>query len=258
MIIEFIGTPGAGKTTLVPTVIDTLQMRGIRAYTVVEAARVYAQRTYLWKVCGRFVPESLQRPILWRIFYYCSVIYRLKFVLCHLKLIRHVIKSQKGRPQSADIKSRKILYWYFRMVGYYEFLKAYIQPDEALIFDEGFVHRVVQLNTSGVEEPNPEQILTYVDLLPQPDQVIFIQAPYDVCENRIYQRGLWDRFRHKDTAEISNFVANAWLIVNLAAKHIKDKGWAIVEIDNGADDLDASKAELSRLLLPGAESQILG
>ena len=160
-----------------------------------------------------------------------------------------MVSSQRRRPKSADIRQRKVLYWFFRTVGYYEFLKSRTTPSEALIFDEGFVHRVVQLNASGVEEPDPVQILAYVDLLPQPDMVIFVRAPHPVCEQRIYRRGLWSRFQHKDPAEISQFVANACSIVNLTVEHLKNKHWVVVEVDNSVDDLAASKAELREHIL---------
>ena len=39
MVIEFIGAPGAGKTTLIPTVANICRTRGICARTVVDAAR---------------------------------------------------------------------------------------------------------------------------------------------------------------------------------------------------------------------------
>jgi thymidylate kinase len=248
MIVEFIGAPGAGKTTLMPNVIETLQERGIRAFTVVDAARPFAERTLLGKTVFQFTPRSLRRPLLWQLFYRLSTLYRLKFFVKYPRLIYHVLSTQRHRPKSADIRERRVLYWFFRTVGYYEFLKAQARPNEALILDEGFVHRVVQLYASGVEAPNPTQILAYVDLLPKPDLVIFTQAPPEVCEKRIYSRGLWERFRHKDPAEISRFVANACQIVNLTVDHIRNAGWVVVEVDNGADDLMASTAELDRML----------
>lgn len=249
MIIEFIGPPGAGKTTLMPTVIESLQERKIKAFTKDDAARTFAQRTFVGKAIGRLAPESLRQPLLWHTFYRLSTLYRVKFFLKHPKLIWLVISTQRRRPKSADIRQRKVLFWFFRIVGYYEFLKAYTNPGEALIFDEGFVHRVVQLNASAVEDPNPTQIMSYLDLLPRPDVVIYVQAPHDVCEKRIYERGLWERFHQKDPAEISRFVENACIIVNLTVNHIKNRGWIVIDVDNGTDDLASSEAELRHGML---------
>lgn len=243
MIIEFIGTPGAGKTTLLPTVIEFLRERGISARTVVEAARPYAQRTFLGQAVSRLAPPSLRRPLLWQVFYYLSVLYRLKLLVKNPKLIRQVLSSQRHRPIPAEAR-RHVLYWFFHLAGYYEFLTAHARPNEALILDEGFIHRVVQLNASDVEEPDPAQVLAYVDLLPRPDLVIFPQSPWEVCEKRIYRRGVWERFHHKSPAEISRYIANSYVVVNLTVDYIKSKGWSVIEVDNGSDDMTASRAEL--------------
>jgi len=247
MIVEFIGTPGAGKTTLVPAVIDYLQEQGISARTVVEAARPYAQRTLVGAAVSRLAPPSLQRPVLWQIFYHQSLLYRIKFFAKHARLIRQVSDFQKRRPISAEDRQH-VLRWFFHLIGSYEFLKAHVRPDEALVLDEGFIHRVVQMFASDVEEPDPAQILAYVNRLPRPDLVIFPRAPWEVCERRIYQRGLWERFRHKSQAEVSRYVANSHRIVNLTVDTIKSQRWTVIEVDNGRDDLAASKAELRRKL----------
>jgi thymidylate kinase len=244
MIIEFIGAPGAGKTTLLPTVIKFFQERNINTFTVVEAARPFALRTKPGKVVSFLAPPAYHRPLLWQLFYRLSVLYRVKFWLKHPRFMRYVRQSQRQRPPAADVRQRQVLYWFDHLTGYYTFLRAHARPNESLILDEGFVHRVVQLFSSAVEKPGREQIATYLDLAPQPDLVIFAQAPRDICEQRIYGRGLWDRARHKDAAEISQFVTNAHLAANLAAEHMRQKGWTMITVDNSRDDLPAAQAEL--------------
>jgi thymidylate kinase len=248
MIIEFIGAPGAGKTTLMPSVIGFFQERGIDTFTVVEAARPFAQRTVIGKVIKALTPPSLRRPLLWQLFYRFSVLRRRQFRQKYPQLMEFLWASQANRPAAADVQQRKVLYWFDHLTGYYTFLQAFARPNEALVLDEGFVHRVVQLFSSSVEQPDREEIATYLDLVPQPDLVIFAQAPRDVCEQRIYTRGLWERARQKDAAEISQFVANAHLAVNLAAEHMRQKGWAMIAVDNGRDDLPAVQAELRHQL----------
>lgn len=248
MIIEFIGAPGSGKTTLLPTVIEVLNERGICARTVVEAARPYALRTLPGQAASRLAPASLRRAFLWQVFYHLSTLSRINFFLKHPRLIWQVFATQKRRPAGAGLRQRRVLYWFFHMAGYYEFLKAHVRPNEALIFDEGFIHRVVQLNASPVEEPQPNQIMSYIDLLPQPDLVVFTQAPATVCEKRIYNRGIWDHFSERSSAEVARFVANANQIVNLAVEHVKAKGWTVIEIDNGDNTPNASQAELRHKL----------
>jgi len=246
MIIEFIGPPGAGKTTLLPTVIEFFQAQGVAAFSVVDAARLYARRTFLGKFVYRMAPRSLVRPLLWRVFYLLSFIYRVMFLARNPRLLSQVLSHQWRRPKEAEARRRKVLHWFIRFAGYYEFLAAHARPDEVLVFDEGFVHRVVQLFASGVEKPDKNKILAYVDLLPLPDIVIYAQASPEICNQRIFTRGLWERFRNKSEAEISQFVFNAYLVVDLTVDYIKSKGWTVIEVDNGTGGLPAAKAELRR------------
>ena len=245
MVIELIGTPGAGKTTLIPAIVGSLRERGIEAFTVVDAARPYAQRTFWGKVVHSLAPRSLHRPLLWQLFYRLSTLYRLLFAIKHPRLIWQVLSSQLQRPEAADVRQRKVLHWYFRLTGYYEFLRGHARSGEALVFDEGFVHRVVQLFASSVEEPDKAQVRAYIDLLVQPDLVVFARTPWQTCKRRIVHRGLWQRASHKSPAEISEFVFNAHLAVNLAVDHMKSKGWNIIEVDNDSPDPMIAKTDLS-------------
>lgn len=247
MIIEFIGAPGSGKTTLLPVVIDHFNSLGYNAYTVVDAARPLAARTFLGKAVNHLLPPNLRRPLLWQVFYQLSKLYRIRFILRNWKLVWSVWSHQKSRPIT-DQDREHVLYWFFKLVGYYEFLKSRARPTDVLVFDEGFIHRVVQLFASEVEEPDLALIDAYLDLLPRPDIVIFPDAPQEVCEKRVYARGIWERFLPKTPAQVSRFIANSHAIVNLAVGHIKTKGWTVLVIDNGGEDHTKSVAELHRKL----------
>ncbi|UCG25667.1 MAG: hypothetical protein JSW55_06665, partial [Chloroflexota bacterium] len=151
MYFEFIGAPGAGKTTLLPAAAEAMAGRGLTAYTVAEAARPFARRTWPGAAVARLAPESWRGPLLWQTFYRLSLLDRMRFFAGHKRLLCLVLASQWRRPASADARQRRVLHWYFRHAGYYEFLRKRATSGELLIFDEGFVHRVVQLFASAVE-----------------------------------------------------------------------------------------------------------
>jgi thymidylate kinase len=258
MIIEFIGAPGSGKTTLSPTVIECLREHGLQGFSVIEAARPCARRSLLGKVASYLAPAAWQGPLLWQVFYQSSTLYELKFCARHPRLIKQVIVSQRRRPTAAAVRQRRVRHWFFRLTGYYEFLRGHLRRNEALILDEGFLHRVVQLYASSVEAPDSAQIAEYIDLLPTPDLVIFTQAPPAVCEQRIYRRGLWERFQQKSPEEISRFVANAYRVVHLAVEHAAAKGWQVLEVDNSDSSPEAAQAQLREkltVILPPVSAQ---
>lgn len=235
MIIEFIGTPGVGKTTLLPTVVETLRERGVTAFTVVDAARQFTTRTLLGQAVYRLATSPTREAILWRVFLFLSLLYRLRFIVRNPWLVVSVLGSQFRRPAKAYSRDRKVLHWFFRTIGDYEFLRSRTRPNEALLLDEGFVHRVVQFYGSAVEEPNPKRIARYVDLLPKPDYVIFVNAPAETCERRIYKRGIWERLQSKSKQEVTTFVANCGTCVKFAVEQICRNGWTVIAVDNSAD-----------------------
>lgn len=248
LIIEFFGTPGAGKTTLVKAARQILKKQGIRAYSVMEAARPFAARTLLGKIVDRISPLRYRRQLLWQVFNLTSLVYQFKFRRAHRRLIRYVADSQKRRPPEAAIRERRTLHWFHHLVGRYEFLRAYAMPGEALIFDDGFVHRAVHLHASTVEVPDPAQVRAYIDLIPQPDVVIVPYAPLEVCEERIGKRGVWKHFRNKHH-ELRQFLASSNCAVIEASAHIKNMGWNVIEVDNSGNDLAVTHEELQKKLM---------
>ena len=114
-----------------------------------------------------------------------------------------------------------------------------------MLFDEVFVHRVVQLFASSTEQPNPENIAVYAGLIPQPDLVIYIKAPVDVCVQRIYDRGVWQRMQDRTPAELQQFIIHAAQAVTLMFEQLKTGGWNVIEVDNSGSELYLAQQELS-------------
>ncbi len=247
MIVEFISTPGAGKTTLLPTVADFLNERGYCARAVIDAARPLARRTVVGRAVGRLAPPAWQRALLWQTFYRYSQANQARFIARNPELVGMVWRFQWRRP-IAQADRRHVLRWFSHQTGVYEFLRRRAEPDEAILFDEGFIHRVVQLFASENEMPEPGAVAAYINRLPRPDLVIHPVAPREICERRVYGRGLWERFQVKSAEETSRFIASAERAVNLAVGLIKQQGWTVIEVDNSGDDPSIARAELWRAL----------
>lgn len=249
LVVEFLGTPGAGKTTLLKAAYTFFQDNGFQVYSVVEAARPFAQRTFLGKIVNRLSPAQYRKQLLWQVFYYSSLMERGNFRRRYPQLLRYVVDSQKRRPAEAAIHERRVLYWFHHLVGYYEFLTKHAHPGEVLIWDDGFAHRVVHLHASRVETPDLQQIRTYVDLIPQPDILIVPCTPLDVCEERIVQRGIWEHFRDKSRAELRQYLTSANQAVHEAVDYVKAKGWMVLEVDNSSNNLTSVHEELQKKLM---------
>lgn len=247
MIVEFIGVPGAGKTTLMPIVSAYFKEQRYQAYSVLEAARPFAARTLPGRIIRRSVRGKLERLLLWQLFYALSYTHRLSFYRQHQDLMKSVLAYQKERPLSKTDRAH-VQHWFLHQTGSYQFLKTYGQAGDVLIFDEGFIHRVVQLFASESERPNLVRVAEYLDKTPKPDLVIYPNVPCEVCEKRVYERGIWDRFMAKTQEEINRYFNNAHTIVTFAVEQIKAKGWNVIEINNNMGNLPTSESVLRRNL----------
>jgi thymidylate kinase len=235
MIVEFLGTSGAGKSTLIPILIKLLHDDGLTAMSATEAIHFYMRKTWVGRLVCFLMPQALQGPILWRVFsYFILKLYIGKFATRHPKLIHYVVRSQLHR--SAPWRHRwLILRLFFQMAGWHQFLECRLRPTEALILDEGFVHRATHMFASESEQPNPVHVLAYLQQLPRLDLVIWVQAPLDICLARIYARGLQTRLRGLSALEVTQFLTNAERVVNIAAEYLNDIGCQVIQVENEGD-----------------------
>ncbi|HSK96909.1 MAG TPA: phosphotransferase, partial [Euzebyales bacterium] len=234
LVIEVAGPPGAGKTSLLPAVLRACEAVGLRPYTVDLAARAFARRTAAGRLAAR-LPAALGRRALWAVFYLGSAVGAARLAWRRPAMAWYVARTQSRRPAGADVTERRVLYWYFRTAGAYEFLRRLGRPGEAVIIDEGFVHRAVQLHASSVERPEQPQIAAYVRSLPPSDLLVVVRAPAALCHQRVSERGVWQRLQHRDADEVGRFVANAHLAIEHAADALRDGAATMIEIDNSQD-----------------------
>lgn len=246
MIIEMVGAPGAGKTTLLAGIEGGCRAAGLTPVTVHSAARPFAARSPLGRLVCRMVPARREDQALWVVFRIESGWHTLRAVIDNRGLTRHVLTSQRRRPPAADARGRRVVYWYLRTMGSRRFLLARARPDEVIVFDEGFVHRAVQLHASVVESPTPAQISAYVADLPRPDLVVHVDASLEVCERRVRERGVWTRLGHRSPAEIHRFLLHAHETVTLVRAELDRRCWTVIDVDNDGTDPGAAVAVLAR------------
>jgi thymidylate kinase len=249
LIVEFIGIPGAGKTTLARELVEILRERGIAAATVVDAARRGVSRTYLGRAAARAAPRSLRSGLLWQVFYVLGALNAVAFARERLRLVRTVLGGQLRRPIPAGTK-RHIVFWFLQLGGRYRLLTATGLAGEAVVIDDGFLHRCVHLSASHIEAPEPAWVRTYVDQLPKPDLVIHPAADQALCVRRVLERGVWPHSRHLSRAELDSYLTNAGRAVELAVERVRERGWRVLTVDNGGRSLDEVRYDLTRALDP--------
>jgi RecA/RadA recombinase len=247
LVVEFIGVPGSGKTTLSVELVALLRARHFRAATTVGAAREHARRTRCGRWAGHLRRPRLERALLWQLFYACGLVHAGAFVRERPLLARHVVRSQLRRR--LPIASRvHVLRWFFQLAGRYRFLTSSAQPREVLVFDDGFLHRSIHLYATAVGEPDSREVAGYVDLLPAPDVVVFAVADQETCEARVHQRGVWPHSQRVPHGALSAYLANAEYVADIAVRRARQRGWKVVAINNADRTLDRVRHDLERAL----------
>jgi hypothetical protein len=248
-VVELVGTPGAGKTTLARELVGRLRERGLRAGTIVEVARAHAARTRTGRALAGIAPRALRRPLLWQVFYLAAAGQAVAFAVRHPSLVARVVRGQLARPISPAMK-RHDLFWFLQLAGRYRFLWATSGGGEALVLDDGFVHRSVALHASHVEDVDGDRVAGYVDLVPEPDALVHVRAGRGTCERRVLERGLWRHSRHLSRAEVSRYLDNAERVVDAAVARARERGWNVIEVDNGDRAADVVGKELGEAIEP--------
>lgn len=252
LVVELVGTPGAGKTALSFELVRQLRGLGFDAATILEAARPHAARTVLGRAVARVAPRSWRRPLLWELFYVLGALEAVAFALERRRLARLVLRGQFRRPISRSMK-RHTLFWFFQLAGRHRFLTSTSIGREALVLDDGFLHRAVALHASHLEEPDAASVAAYVDLVPRPDAVVHVVSPREVCERRVRERGVWRHSRHLSEPELSRYLDHAGRAVETAVGRARELGWTVLPVDNGDRPLERSALDLAEALANVAE-----
>jgi hypothetical protein len=246
-IVEFVGTPGSGKTTLALRLVALLEQHGVPAGTVVDAARPAVARTRAGQLLNAVPSARVRRALLWWAFYAMGVVHAVLFVRERRELVSGVVRSQLRRSLPLRRKLH-ILFWYLQLCGRYRFLVRSTRPGAVLVIDDGFVHRAVTLHTSHCERPIGPAISRYLDHIPRPDVTVLTIADRDVCECRIHDRGIWKHSRNLSKAELARYVDNCELGADLAVTDARRRGWVVVGLENSRREFARVEADLARVI----------
>mgnify|MGYP001036309509 FL=1 len=250
MIIEFLGTSGSGKSSLIPLLEQLLTNTQTLGMSATEAIHYFMRNSWAGRVIYRLAPPSIRRPVTWQV--YIQAVERWHtfwFAVQHPRLTKFLL-SQRLQKSHRWL----ILRLYFGMAGRFRFLKRHIQPHQVIFLDEGFTHRTTHLFVTEVEMPKPEQVKSYLELIPVPDLVLWVYAPLGQCLSRIAARGAQTRLARLSPTETRQFLNNAEKVCEIAADYARSAGWAIIQSDN-TTDLASCAMDVHRKIIQRMNSQ---
>jgi thymidylate kinase len=246
-VIEFLGTPGAGKTTLALVTVDLLRRMGVAAQSPVGGARD-AMATTRWGQAIGHAPDRLKRPLLWRLFSLRATVEGIRWASERGELRRYVTTSQHDRLATPRFR-RHVARHFFTLVGRDRLSRRYAPERSVLVVDDGYVHRAATLHASHLEHPDARAVEAYLDLIPAPDLVVVPMVPPEICTERIFARGVWSHARHLDADEVGRYVRHASEAVDIARRRILELGWPLVEVPDAGRPLEQVELDLTERLV---------
>jgi thymidylate kinase len=233
MFIEFTGMVGAGKSTVAAELKGFLRENGVQALSPVEAMRCGLERSRLGRALERLAPAGRRgrrlRSFSLRALDLC---YRLSFACERPRLVWCVLTSQLRRTIPWWHR-RKIIGLFFEVAGRYQFLRHRLRAGEAVVLEEGFVHRAINLYAWEPGQIDPDRVEHYLALVPASDLVVLVRAPLDVCLERARLRGLPTRLRDKDQRTIDRFMVHSDRIIAIASAFLAGQRREAIDVDNG-------------------------
>lgn len=196
MIVEFVGSTGAGKTTL----ISEVQRRLATTTDVTTAYGVVATPLGLPGVTHP-TARNLIQEVVGLPFFVRSLRRHRAFVVFTLKML--------ARQAVFTIFTINNLRSLVRKIGVYEILSRH-EHNRIILVDEGTVLTAHNVFVYSNAVYTPEEVATFASLIPLPDVIVYVRAPVDSLVRRSLQRSDPPReMKSKDRAQIETYIYRA-------------------------------------------------
>lgn len=173
MIVEFIGSTGAGKTTLISEVHDRLAKTSRVTTSIDLALSLLGLRGVTHPTLQNLVMELVSLPVFILTFYRYN-----QFISYTVKLF--------WRKTGFSIQTIHNLRSLERKIGMYEITKR-LGKDQIILVDEGPI-LAAHMFVSTENTYTPEEITRFTNLLPLPDLAVYIRASVDTIIERTIRR----------------------------------------------------------------------
>lgn len=237
MLIEFAGAPGSGKTTLAQGLAKRQREPGDAIFLADEAVSVFNARSKFGSTVSTFLGPGQQRSVLGKYFRLMSPWYYYKFRFNHQTFSKIVGGSFQNRSIPRDHVDL-IRSYFERAMIYHQFISDHRRPGEAIIFDEGFAHRITHF-VSEDEIPDVHQIKAYYQNKPGCNVLVYLDLPVKTCEQRVLSRGLHGRMKDFNSEQVHKFILHSKQALEIGINSFENQDTEIIRLgDDG--DLDES------------------
>jgi thymidylate kinase len=198
MIVEFIGSTGAGKTTLIKRILSLCEREGLKAVVgtdfVLKQSRLNGIKSQLMRAVFINLISLFVALAAWRnnfVFY--------RFVL------RIILKLPGTVPWLERLLLTKNI---LIRIGIYEMTRYHGADRQIYLVDEGTLHVAHSLFVHVAGEANSHDLPTFARLVPLPNVAVYLRQDETVLIERILARG-HQRVPDHSLADAAHFIKQA-------------------------------------------------
>lgn len=237
MIVEFVGSTGAGKTSLISKIHHKLA----RTATVTTQFDLIAAPLNLKSVSHPTVQNLIQEVVAFPFF--------VGSLNRHKKFLTHTIRTFSNNTKLSIYKINN-LRSLERKIGLYEISQRY-NRDQIILVDEGPILAAHMFVFTGSLVQDSD-MATFAELLPLPDLIVYIKAPIEVLVRRALQRPDPPReMGSKDAVLTENYVRSATAVFDrlMEAERIKSRLLIVNNPDLSEEEHDKLAEQVTASIL---------
>jgi len=257
--VEFIGLPGAGKSTVRKALIDRLRAAsGDGRYFTVEEAYLHGARLNMDKVFRYFLkllPGSaaikLSNKLVNRSLMHFEA--QNRFLANYGKALGAFFSSHVFNEMSIDDR-QSVISAFLEVGAFYESVNALSFKNPVVFFEEGLVQKSLMfVSPSGSYGKDMVNLETYLDEIPLPEILIYVKSDIETCSRRMLSRpeGLTRRLKNADAALICEFLKKTDRhLQEVASRASGNTSCAVIEINNNGkleDNIDCLERRMREI-----------
>ncbi|MGA7097800.1 MAG: hypothetical protein WB245_09560, partial [Acidimicrobiia bacterium] len=158
-----------------------------------------------------------------------------------------VLGAQRART-SRDRGQGRSLGWILNLMAAFQLAGEHLGEDEVLMIDEGFAQRSIALCGFGFTDDDRPLLERYLRSMPQPDAVILVDTPLEVCESRLNARGWSERVAEMGVADRRRFLDQTASVVKTVIAYLENTTTELVRVDGTAPTLATAGPLAANLL----------
>lgn len=244
-IVELIGVPGSGKSTLVQALSE-----GTGIISAARLQETVCSQSLSGRLARRFLPAPLDRRAVEMLFQPTLAATIDDVVRRRPALHRVILEAVEAAPGHSAVFRHQMVFWTLRSYALQEIAKQVLPRGARFIHDEGTVHRLATLFAGGGPwQARLWEVRRYMRQVSPIQTLIIVDAPNQVCINRMKTRraGLPIRFEGATDKEIDGFLNTCRELSFFAGEILEKQGVEVLVVDTNMWSQEEVQAQMQAL-----------